>query len=137
MVWKTANYEESDGADLGKRFDVQVPVVVLAQMKDGRMDEWNRLDRVWALVDDEEAFAEYVEAEIRKMLAAPDHDSEGDAAEVPVPDDGFTVKWLDIENVRWRATTETVGGPGVVLRPPSGGHWVALVTPARGSTETP
>jgi hypothetical protein len=70
MVWKTINYEEVDGEDLGRQFEVQVPVVVLAQRNSGQLGEWKRLDRVWALVSDKEAFADYVEAEIRKMLAS-------------------------------------------------------------------
>ena len=87
MAWKTLNYEEADGTDLGKQFEVQVPVVVLAQMKGGQLSEWKRLDRVWALVSDKEAFADYVETEIREMLASTSRAvdlQEGDA-DLPVP----------------------------------------------------
>lgn len=87
MVWKALNYEEADGMDLGRQFEVQVPVVVLAQMKDGQLGEWKRLDRVWALVSDKKAFADYVEAEVREMLAsvatAVDVQEDDDAPPVP------------------------------------------------------
>lgn len=85
MVWKTLNYEESDGLDLGRKFEVQVPVVVLAQMKDGELGEWKRLDRVWALVSDKEGFADYMETEIRDMLAATSAQPELPGGEVDPP----------------------------------------------------
>jgi hypothetical protein len=87
MVWKALNYEEADGMDLGRQFEVQVPVVVLAQMKGGQLGEWKRLDRVWALVGDKEAFAGYVQAEVREMLAsmATAVDVREDDADLPVP----------------------------------------------------
>lgn len=92
MVWKTLNYEEADGMDLGRQFEVQVPVVVLAQMKDGQLNDWKRLDRVWALVSDKEGFTDYVETEINKMLtvAAAEPELVDGTGEVPVPDDDAT-----------------------------------------------
>jgi hypothetical protein len=98
LVWTTLNYEEPDGSDLGKQFEIQVPVVVLAHMSNGQLKEWRRLDRVWALVNDQEAFAEYVEAEVREMLALAEPESDtdqnaadstelgDDADDIPVPD---------------------------------------------------
>ncbi len=113
MIWKTLNYEEPSGADLGRQFEVQVPVVVLAQMKDGQLNDWKRLDRVWALVSDKEGFADYVETEIRDMLPAtapqtelskgdvapsvPEEDTsdlpipEEDTSDVPIPDESSVV----------------------------------------------
>ena len=37
-----------------------MPVVVLAKMKAGQIEDWKRLDEVWALVGDKPAFASYV-----------------------------------------------------------------------------
>ena len=70
LVWTTLNYEQPAGKPLAKRFDIQMPVVVLARMKDGEIQDWKRLDRVWALVGDKPAFAKFVQAEIDKMLPA-------------------------------------------------------------------
>ena len=39
----------------------------VARMKDGEITDWERLDRVWGLVDDEPAFASFVRDEIRQM----------------------------------------------------------------------
>jgi hypothetical protein len=103
MAWKMLNYEDASGADLGRQFEVQVPVVVLARMKDGKIAEWRRLDKVWALVGEQADFADYIRAEINDMLVAvetpdtaaipiPESDpdrtpSPTDASDIPVPDD--------------------------------------------------
>ena len=68
MAWKVLNYEQPAASDLKTRFEIQMPVVVLARMKAGRIQDWKRLDEVWALVGDKRAFAEFVRNEIEKML---------------------------------------------------------------------
>jgi hypothetical protein len=93
MRWKIFNYEKPGGTDWGKKFDVQVPVVVLARVAHGQIAEWKRLDMVWALVGDEAAFADYVRSEIDQMLASADTrptapsalDPDG-ADDIPIPD---------------------------------------------------
>jgi hypothetical protein len=39
-------------------------------MKGGDIDQWKRLDRVWALVGDKPAYAAYLRDEIRQMIRA-------------------------------------------------------------------
>jgi hypothetical protein len=93
VVWKTLNYEEPSNAELAKRFEIQMPVVVLAQMKDGRIADWKRLDQVWAVVGDKSAFREYVRGEIAAMLkdnqppvsATGSAASESHPADLPLP----------------------------------------------------
>lgn len=68
IVWKVLNYEQLANAELAKKFDIQVPVVVLARMRAGKIEEWNRLDEVWGLFSDKPAFAKYVRDEIAQML---------------------------------------------------------------------
>lgn len=70
IAWKVLNYEQPANAELAKKFDIQVPVVVLARMKAGKIEDWNRLDEVWGLFNDKPAFAKYVRDEITQMLAA-------------------------------------------------------------------
>jgi len=69
LVWKTVNYEKSGAADLVTKFEIQMPVVVLARMHDGEIGEWNRLDQVWGLVGDKTAFSRYIHKEVQKMLS--------------------------------------------------------------------
>ena len=93
MEWKILNYEEPAGADLGKKFEIQMPVIVLVQMTGGEIGDWRRLDKVWALVGNKPAFAEYVRSEINQMLAtadvqptaAPSGDAV-DTAVLPIPE---------------------------------------------------
>ena len=88
VVWKILNYEEPTGMELGKEFEVQMPVVVLARMNDGQIYDWKRLDQVWALVGDKPAFREYVRDEIAGMLGAgkqPTTSPGLDVPAIPVP----------------------------------------------------
>ena len=87
IAWKILNYEQPQGADLARQFEIQVPVVVLVRMKDGQIEDWKRLDRVWALVGDEPAFAQFITSEINQMLEGSDILAASAAtADIPVPD---------------------------------------------------
>lgn len=69
IVWKTVNYEQdAAGKPLAVQFEIVNPVVVLAKMKDGQVQDWRRLDQVWAVVGDKPAFVKYVQGEIEAML---------------------------------------------------------------------
>jgi len=68
VVWKILNYEQPAAAGLARQFDVQMPVVVLAQRQDGDVRKWKSLDEVWGLWDDKPAFLKFVRDEIQKML---------------------------------------------------------------------
>jgi hypothetical protein len=89
LVWKVLNYEEAGGIELAKKLGVDKPVVVLVRMKGGEIENWKRLDRVWALVGDKPAFAKFVREEIGQMLeppaAQPAAAPSGDAPTIPVP----------------------------------------------------
>ena len=89
VVWKILNYEEPAAADLAKKFEIQIPVVVLARMKGGQIEDWKRLDKVWALVGEKPAFVEYVRDEITRMLETaeepPSEAPPGETPEIPVP----------------------------------------------------
>jgi len=67
IVWKILNYEQPAASPLVKKFEIQMPVVVLAKMKAGQIQDWRRLDGVWGLVGDKPAFANYIRTEIKKM----------------------------------------------------------------------
>ena len=88
VVWKVLNYEQPAGAELGQRFQVQMPVVVVARTSAGKIEDWKRLDEVWAEVGDPPAFAELMRNEIRRMLepGATETEAAADsaAAEAPV-----------------------------------------------------
>jgi hypothetical protein len=89
MILKILNYEQPAAKPLALKFDIQMPVVVLAKMKDGQVLDWKRLDKVWALVGDKPAFARYVRGEIEGMLdpekkALPSA-AQSEGPKIPVP----------------------------------------------------
>jgi hypothetical protein len=95
VIWRIVNYEQPAAKPLAAKFEIQMPVVVLARMKDGQVEKWERLDKVWAMVGDKPAFAKYVRGEIQRMLApekppaipAPSAEKAPakDAPEIPIP----------------------------------------------------
>ncbi|MEN6405371.1 MAG: nitrophenyl compound nitroreductase subunit ArsF family protein [Thermoguttaceae bacterium] len=78
VVWKIVNYQRPASKALATKFEIQMPVVVLAKMKDGEIEDWKRLDEVWAMVGDKPAFIKYVRREIERML------SPGRKSETPI-----------------------------------------------------
>ncbi|MBN1394563.1 MAG: hypothetical protein JW959_06040 [Pirellulales bacterium] len=72
LVWKVINYNKPSGAELKTKFEVHVPVVVVAKMKDGEIEHWERLDRVMALsTSDPSALDEYIRKGIENVLNPP------------------------------------------------------------------
>lgn len=88
VTWKIVNYEQAVAKPLATKFEIQMPVVVLAKMKDGRVEDWKRLDEVWALVGDKHAFTKYVRGEIERMLEQPTPTAaQTQASTIPIPSD--------------------------------------------------
>jgi hypothetical protein len=83
VIWKIVNYEQPAAKSLATKFEIQMPVVVLARMKDGEVENWKRLDEVWAMVGDKLAFTKYVRGEIERMLSPNKPQAATD--QIPVP----------------------------------------------------
>lgn len=88
--WKILKYDEPGKSELADKFGVHMANVVLARMQNGEVQDWERLDKVWSLVGDKPAFAEFIRSEISGMLAdegptkkAPE---EPDLLDLPLPD---------------------------------------------------
>lgn len=90
VVWKILNYEDAASADLVEEFDVHMANVVLVRMRGDEQLNWRRLDKVWALVGDQPAFAEFVRTEISEMLgeetASAALDEMPDLLDLPLPE---------------------------------------------------
>ena len=87
LTWEIVNYEKPAGEHFIADYEVQMPVVVLVEMKNGKPGKWNRLDEVWGLVDEKDQFIAYVQKEIRAMLGG-----ETEATVKPQDKDEDTVK---------------------------------------------
>jgi len=68
VVWKVVNYEERANAELAKKFNIQMPVVVVARMQGGEIAHWKSLDGVWGLVGNKAGYAGYLRNEINQIL---------------------------------------------------------------------
>ena len=83
VAWKTLNYEDDNNSQLREKFEIVMPVVVLTRMHDGELAQWKRLDQVWGLVTDKEAFATFIENEIDGLLGAANGSAVADEESAP------------------------------------------------------
>lgn len=56
--WIEADFQENE--TLATDFEVAASCVVVANMVDGRISDYKRLDKVWTLMDDPETFNAYI-----------------------------------------------------------------------------
>ena len=66
VEWRAANFQERE--DLAARYGVASSTVVVVDIENGEEKNFKRLDEVWTLHDQPEAFAEYVGKAIRKAM---------------------------------------------------------------------
>jgi hypothetical protein len=68
LVWVPVNLDDSVGEDFKKQFDVSGSTLVIAKMQDSKVTEFKKLEKVWQLVGDNQAFSAYVTDEINGYL---------------------------------------------------------------------
>jgi hypothetical protein len=68
LEWQVVNYDEPENRHYWDDFQLEVKTVVVADLVDGKQVRYKRLDHVWDLLDDQQAFAAYVAQEIRQYL---------------------------------------------------------------------
>ncbi len=66
IEWREANFQERE--DLAKKYEVATSSVVVVRIEDGKETGFQRLDDVWTLHPNPDAFAEYVGKAIRQYL---------------------------------------------------------------------
>ena len=66
LQWIEADFMENTA--LAKQFEVVASCVVVAEMKDGAVTDYKRLDEVWTLMQDPAAFNAYISAAIDGYL---------------------------------------------------------------------
>lgn len=65
---RAINVDEPANGHFVEDYQLTTRTVVIACFKDGKQGEWKRLDQVWELVGDRDAFIKYVQAETRSLL---------------------------------------------------------------------
>lgn len=67
MIWKEVDFDQDP--TLAKRYDVSASTVVVARFDNGKETCYQRLDKVWPLVDQPAEFQAYIATAIRELLA--------------------------------------------------------------------
>lgn len=68
LIWVPFNLDEPGGEEFGKEFDVSASTLVLSKTKNSNHTEYKKLEKVWQLVHDPEAFNVYVKDEVKQFL---------------------------------------------------------------------
>jgi hypothetical protein len=68
LIWVPFNLDDPGGEEFGKEFDVSMSTLVLAKEKNGNNTEYKKLEKVWQLVHDSNAFDAYVKDEVKQFL---------------------------------------------------------------------
>lgn len=66
IIWEEVNFQENQA--LAEKFDVHASCIVVAVIKNGKIDSFERLDEVWTLLEKPEEFKSYVRTAIKKAL---------------------------------------------------------------------
>ncbi len=68
IEWRAVNVEQPGQEHFVEKYDVTSSGVVLVDMRNGKQEGWQKLVRVWELVDHEADFKAYVKTEARALL---------------------------------------------------------------------
>ena len=68
LEWKVLNVDEPENAHFVDDYQLYTKSVVVSEVKDGKEIRWKRLDKVWDLLGDQQAFMKYVDDEVRAYL---------------------------------------------------------------------
>lgn len=72
LVWKAVNVDEPDNEHFVQDYELTTRTVVLVDIDRGNQRKWTKLERVWQLVGDKEAFFDYITKNTNTYLAAHD-----------------------------------------------------------------
>lgn len=70
IVWSEVDFQED--LALAEKFEVAASCVVVAKLKDGNISSYSRLDEVWTLMEDPQAFDSYIKSAIEIALNSGD-----------------------------------------------------------------
>ena len=68
LEWKVLNVDDPPNAHFVKDYQLFTKSVVISEVKDGKEVRWKRLDKVWDLLGDQQAFERYVKDEVKAYL---------------------------------------------------------------------
>ncbi len=68
IVWKPVNVETAGNRHYIEDFQLNMKMVVLAMMENGELKTWKKLENVWFLSGNREAFLDYIKIETEEYL---------------------------------------------------------------------
>ena len=68
LEWQPLNIEEPGNEHFEDDFELTRQSVVVMEIVDGQVTRWKNLERVWDLLDDPAAFADYIVEEVAELL---------------------------------------------------------------------
>jgi hypothetical protein len=72
LEWKAVNVDEDGNEQFVLDYELSTRTVVLVDMVHGEEKRWTKLERVWQLVRDKEAFVNYISENTQAYLAGRD-----------------------------------------------------------------
>ncbi len=68
IAWNTVNVDDSNNKHFIYDFNLSSSGPVIVEYKNGKVQRWRALDKVWQLVRDKGAFANYVNDEVKRFI---------------------------------------------------------------------
>jgi len=68
LVWLPFNLDDEAGSQFEKEFGISGSTLVVAEIRDGNFVRFKKLDKVWELIGDVDAFHAYVRNEVKEYL---------------------------------------------------------------------
>jgi len=70
LEWKVVNVEEKGNEHFIDDYKLVTKSIILSNVKDGKETEYKNLDRIWAIVDDETTFKDYITNQITEFFVS-------------------------------------------------------------------
>ncbi len=70
LEWKVVNVEDPGDEHFINDYKLVTKSIVLSRVKDGKERNYKNLDKIWAIVDDETAFKNYIRDEITEFFVS-------------------------------------------------------------------
>jgi hypothetical protein len=72
VMWQPVNIDEPENEHFVEDYEITTRTVVLVDVVEGREAKWTKLERVWDLTGDKEAFVDYITTNTDAYLAGRD-----------------------------------------------------------------
>jgi len=70
LAWRSVDFDLEENAHFAEEYDLEAPTLVIAMQDGDETVRWVRLDKVWELYEDVEAFDRYVGNALEEYLDA-------------------------------------------------------------------